>query len=167
MERDNINLMIVDDEEAFLEATRKRLEARGFNVFCANRGEKALELAKKQPIDIALVDLKMPGISGEETLRALKKEHKWMEVVILTGHGSIDSAVETTRDGAYGYLQKPCELDHLLKVLADAYKKRVMKKMEVEEHRIQEILKKAAGDSPLAILRRLREVEEEGLEKKA
>jgi DNA-binding NtrC family response regulator len=166
MEQNKINLMIVDDEEAFLEATRKRLEVRGFNVFCVNRGEKALELARKQPVDIALVDLKMPGIGGEETLRALKKEHEWMEVVILTGHGSIDSAVETTRDGAYRYLQKPCDLDRLLEVLTEAYKKRVMNKMEVEEHRMEEILKKAAGDSPLAILRRLREVEEEGLEKK-
>jgi DNA-binding NtrC family response regulator len=120
-----------------------------------------------QPIDIALVDLKMPGISGEETLRALKKEHAWMEVVILTGHGSIDSAVETTRDGAYGYLQKPCELKHLLEVLMEAYKKRVMNKMEVEEHRMEDILKKAAGDSPLAILRRLREYEQEEAETKA
>lgn len=167
MEQKKINLMIVDDEEPFLEATRKRLEVRGFNVFCVNRGDKALELAGKQPIDIALVDLKMPGMSGEETLRALKKEHEWMEVVILTGHGSIDSAVETTRDGAYRYLQKPCELDHLLEVLTEAYKKRVMNRMEIEEQRMEEILKKAAGDSPLAILRRLREVEEEGVKKKA
>ena len=166
MEQKKINLMIVDDEEAFLEATRKRLEVRGFNVFCVNRGEKALELARKKPVDIALVDLKMPGIGGEETLRALKKEHEWMEVVILTGHGSIDSAVETTRDGAYRYLQKPCDLDRLLEVLTEAYKKRVMNKMEVEEHRMDEILKKAAGDSPLSILRRLREYEQEGGENK-
>lgn len=165
MEQDKIHLMIVDDEEPFLEATRKRLEVRGFNVFRVNRGEKALELAGKQPIDIALVDLKMPGMSGEETLRALKKEHGWMEVVILTGHGSIDSAVETTRDGAYRYLRKPCELDHLLEVLTEAYKKRVMNKMEVEEQRMEEILKKAAGDSPLAILRRLRYYEREGGER--
>ena len=65
---------------------------REFNVVAVNRGEKALEEARKNPIDIALVDLKMPGIDGEETLKALKKEHKWMEVVILTGHGSIESA---------------------------------------------------------------------------
>jgi DNA-binding NtrC family response regulator len=167
MEQNKINLMIVDDEEAFLDATRKRLEMRDFNVFCVNRGEKALELARKQPIDIALVDLKMPGISGEETLRALKKEHEWMEVVILTGHGSIDSAVETTRDGAYRYLQKPCDLDLLLETLTEAYKKRVMNKMKIEEHRMEDILKKAAGDSPLAILRRLKEYEQEGLDDKA
>ena len=161
MGKDKMNLLVVDDEEPFLEAMRKRLEARGFNVFCVNRGEEALDLARRQAIDIALVDLKMPGIGGEETLRALKKEHAWMEVVILTGHGSIDSAVETTRDGAYGYLQKPCELDRLLGVLAEAYKKRVMNRMKLDEERMEEILKKAGGDSPLAILRRLREYEQE------
>ena len=71
--------------------------------------------------------------------------------------------METTRDGAYRYLQKPCDLDRLLEVLTEAYKKRVMNRMKVEEERMEEILKKASGDSPLAILRRLREVEQEGL----
>ena len=82
-----------------------------------------------------------------------------MEVVILTGHGSIDSAVECTRSGAYSYLQKPCELEHLLEVLKDAYKKRIMNKMKIRETQINALLEKAPGDSPLAILRRLKEIE--------
>ncbi len=110
MEKEKINLLIVDDEEQFLESMKKRLEVRDFHVITVNRGDKAIEAARKHPIDIALVDLKMPGMSGEETLEALKKEHEWMEVVILTGHGSVDSAVECTKSGAYSYLQKPCEL---------------------------------------------------------
>ncbi|MEA3436267.1 MAG: response regulator, partial [Thermodesulfobacteriota bacterium] len=85
MEKEKINLLIVDDEEQFLESISKSLELRDFNVIAVNRGEKAIEAAKNNPIDIALVDLKMPGISGEETLKLLKQEHKWMEVVILTG----------------------------------------------------------------------------------
>jgi DNA-binding NtrC family response regulator len=163
MERDNINLLIVDDEEPFLESMKKRLDVRGFQVTCVNRGDRAIEAARQQPIDIALVDLKMPGISGEKTLEALKKEHEWMEVVILTGHGSIDSAVECTRNGACSYLQKPCELEHLLEVLRDAYKKRIMNKMQIQEDRMNEMLQKAAGDSPLAILRRLKEMEKGGI----
>ena len=159
MEKDKINLLIVDDEEPFLESMKKRLEVRGFNVLCVNRGDKAIEAARQQTVDIALVDLKMPGISGEETLEALKREHEWMEVVILTGHGSIDSAVECTRSGAYSYLQKPCELDHLLEVLKDAYKKRVMNKLEMQEAQMNALLQKAPGDSPLAILHRLKEME--------
>ena len=102
----------------------------------------------------------MPGISGEETLEALKREHEWMEVVILTGHGSVDSAVECTRSGAYSYLQKPCELEHLLEVLKDAYKKKIMNKMQIQEAQMNELLQKASGDSPLAILRRLKEMEQ-------
>jgi DNA-binding NtrC family response regulator len=121
MEKNKINLLIVDDEDQFLASISKSLEVRDFNVVAVNRGEKAIEAARTTPIDIALVDLKMPGINGEETLKTLKAEHKWMEIVILTGHGTIDSAVECTRSGAYSYLQKPCDLDHLLEALKNAY----------------------------------------------
>ena len=120
MENNKINLLIVDDEVQFLESISKSLEVREFKVIAVDRGEKAIEAARKNPIDVALVDLKMPGINGEETLKALKAEHKWMEVVILTGHGTIDSAVECTKSGAYSYLQKPCSLDELLESLINA-----------------------------------------------
>jgi DNA-binding NtrC family response regulator len=161
-EEEKINLLIVDDEQLFLDSMRKRLEVRGFNVVTADRGEKAIEIARQKPIDIALVDLKMPGIDGEETLQALKREHEWMEVVILTGHGSVDSAVELTKRGAYQYPQKPCELERLLEVLAEAYKKRVMSKAQIAEARINEMLDVAKKGSPLDILRKLRELEEKG-----
>ncbi|MDY7032839.1 MAG: response regulator [Thermodesulfobacteriota bacterium] len=162
MEKDKINLLLVDDEEQFATSISKSLEVRGFRVIMVNRGEKAIEAARNHPIDIALVDLKMPGLSGEETLKALKKEHKWMEVVILTGHGTIDSAVECTKDGAYSYLQKPCELEELLETLKEAYKKKVMNKNKIEEKKMNELLKISLSDKPRDILRRLREIEEEG-----
>ena len=72
MENDKINLLIVDDEVQFLESISKSLEAREFNVIAVDRGEKAIEAARKNPIDVALVDLKMPGINGEEALKVLK-----------------------------------------------------------------------------------------------
>jgi DNA-binding NtrC family response regulator len=159
MEKKKINLLIVDDEEEFLESISKRLEVRDFNVVAVNRGDKALEAARKHPIDVALVDLKMPGMSGEATLEALKKEHPWMEVVILTGHGSVDSAVECAKSGAYHYLQKPCELEKLLEVLTNAYKKKVMNKMKIKEDKMDELLKSAPGESPMAILRKLKEMD--------
>jgi DNA-binding NtrC family response regulator len=101
MENNKISLLIVDDELHFLKSISKRLEVRDFKVIAAARIEKAIDAARKSPIDVALVDLKMPGIKGEETLKALKAEHKWMEFVILTGHGTIDSAVECTKSGAF------------------------------------------------------------------
>lgn len=162
MEEDKINLLIVDDETRFLISMTKRLEQRGFHVIAVDCGEKALEAARQTPIDIALVDLKMPGISGEETLEALKKEHEWMEVIILTGHGSIGSAVDCTRSGAYSYLQKPCEFEALLHELADAYKKRMMNKMKLEKERMDEVLGMALSSSPLGILRRLKELDRKG-----
>ena len=160
MDKNKINLLLVDDEESFLKSMSTRLEVREFNVIAVNRGEKALEAARNNPVDIALVDLKMPGIDGEETLKALKKEHKWMEVVILTGHGSVDSAVECTKSGAYLYLQKPCELEQLLDVLKDAYKKRVMNRKNIEEKKMNELLKISQSSSPREILRRLQEIDE-------
>jgi DNA-binding NtrC family response regulator len=159
MEEKKINLLIVDDEEQFLESTKKRLEVRGFNVIAVNRGEKAIEVAKTNPIDLAIVDLKMPGMSGEATLQALKKEHSWMEIIILTGHGSMESAIECTKSGAYYYLQKPCELERMLTILAEAYKKKVMNKMKLREKQMEEILSMAQSDSPLSILKRLHELD--------
>jgi len=159
MAENKISLLIVDDEEQFLNSIKKRLEVREFEVVAVNRGEKAIEAARNNPFDIALVDLKMPGINGEETLKALKKEHKWMEIVILTGHGSIESALECSKSGAYGYLQKPCELDELLEVLKNAYQKKVMNRKSIEEKKMKEILKISLVNSPREILRKLKEID--------
>lgn len=154
-----ITLLIVDDEEQFLKSISTRLTVRGFNVIAVDRGEKAIAAAKENPIDIALVDLKMPGINGEETLKALKKEYKWMEIVILTGHGSVESAVHCTQIGAYSYLQKPCELDTLLEVLTKAYKKKVMNRKNIDEKKMEELMKVAIGESPREILSSLKKLD--------
>ena len=157
MKKEKINILIVDDEEMFLESIAKRLKVRDFDVITVTRGEKALEVADKYPIDVAIVDLKMPGMNGEETLAALKKKHNCMEIVILTGHGSIDSAVKCTQEGAYSYLQKPCDFDQLLDVLVEAYKKCVMKRNKIKEEHIQEIIEMAKSNSPLSILQKIKE----------
>ena len=157
-----IKLLAVDDEERFLKTLTDRLILRGFDVTAATSGDDALRAATEQNFDLALVDLKMPGISGERLLELLKERHPFIEVIILTGHGSIDSAVECTRLGAYGYLQKPCETVELLEVLEAAYRQRVKRKLALDEEKMSRLLASAAGESPLGILRRLREIEEEG-----
>jgi len=159
MENNKINLLIVDDEAQFLKSISKSLKVRDFNVIAVDRGEKAIEAARKNPIDVALVDLKMPGINGEETLKVLKAEHKWMEIVILTGHGTIDSAVECTKSGAFSYLQKPCSLEELLDSLKNAYKKKVMNRKKIEEKKMDELLKISLSGSAREILRKLREID--------
>lgn len=154
-----INLLFVDDEEEFLDAMTKRLESRDFNVIAVNRGDKAIEAAKGNDIDVALVDLKMPGIDGEATLKALKQQHQWMEIIILTGHGSIDSAIECTKSGAYYYLQKPCDLDQLLNVLREAFQKRVANKNKIEKERMDKMLEIVQSSSVKDILNRLKEID--------
>jgi DNA-binding NtrC family response regulator len=162
MEKEKINLLIVDDEEQFLSSISRSLALRDFNVIAVSRGDLALEAARKQAIDVALVDLKMPGMGGQETLEALKKEHPWMEIVILTGHGTIESAAACTRSGAYLYLQKPCEFDRLLEALIEAYKQRVMNKRKIEDEKMSQLLKISMGSGPKEILRRLREIDSKG-----
>ena len=159
MEKDKINLLIVDDEEQFLSSISRSLAMRDFNVIAVNRGDMALDAARKQSIDIALVDLKMPGLDGQQTLEKLRKEHQWMEIIILTGHGTIDSAAACTRSGAYAYLQKPCEFDRLLDMLIQAYKKRVMNKQKIQDKKMSQLLKISMNNSPKEILRRLREID--------
>ena len=161
MDDKKIKLLIVDDEEAFLNAIARRLEMRDFVVSTATNGEAALEIAQKELFDIALVDLKMPGMDGLELLEVLKEEHRFLEVVILTGHGSLDSAVESTKLGAYGYLPKPYEMDKLIDTLRDAYEARMKKKFEADEARMEAITKAAMGQSPLGILRSLRELDDD------
>ena len=157
MNPNNINLLIVDDEADFLASMGRSLTLRGFNVISVNSGEEALAAAGDNPIDIALVDLKMPGMDGHETLTALKSAHAGMEIVILTGHGTIDSAAACSRDGAYAYLQKPCELDVLLETLSQAYKRVVMHQQEIEEEKLDALLQISIGNSPREIINKLRE----------
>jgi len=156
-----IKLLIVDDETRFLEAISKRLRKRGFEVVTASNGATAVDLARTEKFDIALLDLKMPGMDGSEVLRSLKAEHQFLEAIILTGHGSLESAVELTKLGAFSYLPKPYELDKLIETLKDAYEVRLNKKFVADEQKKVEILAAAMGESPLAILRRLRDLDDD------
>ncbi len=156
-----IKLLIVDDETRFLDAIAKRLRKRGFEVATASNGSDAIDLARTEKFDIALLDLKMPGMDGSEVLRRLKAEHEFLEAIILTGHGSLESAVQLTKLGAFSYLPKPYELDALIQTLKDAYETRLNKKFVADEQKKVELLAAAVGESPLAILRRLRDLDDD------
>ena len=136
-----IKLLIVDDEVDFLEALGERLEMRDFLVRTVTTGADALGLCGAEKFDLALIDLKMPGMDGQELLARIKAEHRFLEVIILTGHGSLGSAVECAKLGAFSYLPKPYQLDELLKVLKDAYAERLKKKFAANAVRTKELLK--------------------------
>jgi DNA-binding response OmpR family regulator len=119
-----IKLLIVDDEMRFLQTLGERLELRGFDVTTASDGDQALRTARRERFDLALVDLKMPGLDGDRVLELLRAEDPLIEVIVLTGHGSFQSRVDCVRAGSHSYLHKPCETETLLVALQDAYRAR-------------------------------------------
>ncbi len=161
IENSTINLLIVDDDKEFLATIAERLGLREFNVTTATEGTLAIEAAKKGNFDVAIVDMKMPGMDGMELLQILKKKHKFLEVIILTGYVSIDSAVEATKLGAYSYMEKPYDFEKLLATLKDAYEARLKKKFEHDQRRMKEIETLALGSSPMGILKSLMRLDDD------
>jgi DNA-binding NtrC family response regulator len=160
-EERKIQLLIVDDEEKFLEAIAKRLRLKNFDVATATNGKDALKAAKKGKFDVAILDLKMPDMEGTEVLKVLKSKHKYLEAVMLTGHGTIGSAVECTKLGAFGYIEKPYDFDELVDVLQQAYKARLMKKFQHDKQKKEQLEMLAMGSSPMAILKSLVTVDDD------
>ena len=163
---DKINILLVDDEEALLDSIKRRLQIRAFNVIAVNRGEKALEVVHQYPIDVAILDLKMPGMSGKDVLVNLKRDYPWLEIVILTGHGSFDPENETVYGQAYTYLAKPCDLETLLHVLVEAYKKTVMNKNKIAMKEMESILKAPTMKSAREVLKKLKELDKQSVDTK-
>ena len=109
------NFLLVDDEKRFIETFAQRLKLRGYKAACAFSGDEALDLLEKDDsFDIVVLDVKMPGLDGIETLEKIKERHPLLEVVMLTGHATIDSAIEAVKRGAFDYLTKPCDLNALI-----------------------------------------------------
>jgi DNA-binding NtrC family response regulator len=163
---EKINILLVDDEEALLDSIKRRLQIREFNVIAVNRGEKALEVMRQFPIDVAILDLKMPGMSGKDVLIHLKRDYPWLEIVILTGHGSFDPENEKVYGQAYTFLAKPCELQTLLHVLVEAYKKTVMNKNKIAMKDLESILKTPTMKSARDVLKKLKELDRQAMQTK-
>ena len=123
-----IKVLVVDDEERFRNTLGKLLTAHGMTVTTAGGGAQALEILKEDPHDIVLLDVKMPGMSGQETLQEIKKVDPDVEVIILTGHASVDIAAEMMAHGGSDYLLKPYPMDELLGIIHIAYDRRKMGK---------------------------------------
>jgi DNA-binding response OmpR family regulator len=121
-----LRVLIVDDEVEFLETLVKRLRKRKLDVYSATSGEAALSLLKETPVDIVVLDVKMPGMSGLETLRAIKKDNGLLEVIMLTGHASTEVAIEGMEMGAFDYLMKPTDIDELVYKIQDAYERKML-----------------------------------------
>lgn len=161
MERENaMKILLVDDEIKFLKAIADRLRLKGFDVITATNGDDAIEAAQKGGFDVAVLDLQMPGTDGAQVLRILKQSHKFIEIIMLTGHASVDSAVECTKLGAFKYLEKPYDFDKLVEALKKAYQARLQRKFEYNEQRMQALQKLSMQQSPLGLLKELSKLDD-------
>ncbi|MCF8090434.1 MAG: response regulator [Desulfotignum sp.] len=121
---ENMKLMLVDDEERYLLTTAKLMEKKGIDVVTAQSGAQALELLKTHDIHVVILDIKMPGMDGFKTLRAIKTLYPPVEVIFLTGHATMDSAVEGLQFGAFDYVMKPADIDDIVTKAYEAFEKR-------------------------------------------
>ena len=134
-------VLLVDDEQDFLDTLSNRLELRGLKVSAVTSGEQAVSEAQQQEYDAIIVDLSMPGIDGLETLRRIKANNPNAEIIMLTGHGSVASGVEAMKLGAGDFLQKPVELSELMSKIGEAKGKRMLVLQKQSQEELRQILK--------------------------
>lgn len=134
-------VLLVDDEEEFLKTLSQRLEMRGLKVTGATRGEEAVDLADKQTFDAIVIDLAMPGMDGLETLKRIKESHPEAEIIMLSGQGTVKTSIEAMKLGAEDFLEKPVDMQELLKKIKEMKSKRVLVLQKQSMDEVERILK--------------------------
>ena len=138
------NVLLIDDEQQFLKVLEERLETRGLKVNTATSGEDALTLVDDRNFDAIVLDLAMPGIDGIETLRLLKEKNPDLEIIMLTGHATVQKGIEAMKLGAEDFLEKPVDLSILLERISEAKNKRILILEEKSQEAIKKIIKSKA-----------------------
>ena len=134
-------VMLVDDEVPFVETMTKRLEKRDLTVISAFSGAEALEeLKQHRNLDVIILDVKMPGMDGIEALGEIKKENPLTEVIMLTGHATVENAIEGMKQGAFDYLMKPCDIERLMEKVREATGKKRDHEEKIKQARVKEAL---------------------------
>lgn len=126
-----IRILIVDDEDQLVEAFKKKLSREGFSVSIASTARDALTLMKRQTFDVCVLDIRLPDMDGVELLESIKKNEPNLEIIMLTGHASVDTAIQSMKLGAYDYLSKPCKLTELSNVIQKAYEKKALRERNI------------------------------------
>ena len=151
---EHLKLLLVDDEERFLTTTQKLLTKKGLEVFTASNGKDALDMLNNKTIHVVILDVKMPGMDGNTVLRKIKEIHPLVEVIMLTGHGTIESAVEGLKNGAADYLVKPADIEELATKAEEAFEKRKKQEEKIRMARARMFMK-----SPREILKEVDKME--------
>ncbi len=126
-------VLIVDDEPDFVETIVKRLKGKGLDAEGVLNGRDAVARLDEAEFDVCVLDVKMPGMDGLETLSEIKKKNSLMEVIMLTGHGSVESGILGLQLGAYDYIMKPVPFDDLLKRITQAYERKMLEKERIQQ----------------------------------
>ncbi len=134
-------LLLIDDETDFLDAMARRLKKRNFDILTATSGIDALEVIGKndEKIEVVILDVKMPGMDGIEILGEIKRKYPLIEVVMLTGHATVSSAIDGMKQGAFDYLMKPCDMDVLVEKVNEAAAIKRRHEEKIIEARMREI----------------------------
>ncbi len=139
------NVLLVDDESEFVETFSERLTMRNLDIFKAFSGQETLQvLAKHHEIEVVILDVKMPGMDGIETLAEIKKKYPLVEVIMLSGHADVESAIDGMKQGAYDYLMKPCDMDQIITKVTEAAAKKRQHEEKIIQARIKEITSRHA-----------------------
>ena len=134
------NVLLVDDEVSFVEAFSERLVMRNLEISTAFSGEEALQvLDKNSSIEVVILDVKMPGMGGIETLTEIKKKYPLVEVIMLSGHADVESAIDGMKQGAFDYLMKPSDIDQIITKVTEACEKKRQHEEKIIQARIKEI----------------------------
>ncbi len=120
------NILLVDDEEKFLDVLSQRLQAHGINVDTASSGEEALIKVKNKNFDAVILDLIMPGIGGIDTLKYIKEQNPELQVIMLTGRATVGKTVEAMKEGALDFLEKPADINKLIDKIKEARNKKIL-----------------------------------------
>ena len=145
---EKMKMMLVDDEERFLETTKKLLARKGYEVLTATNGSEALEKLTKEDVHVIILDVKMPGMDGVATLKAIKSRYPLVEVIMLTGHATAESAVDGLKSGATDYLMKPADIDELIEKAEEAFAQRQVleEKIRVAQSKMTKSPMESLGD---------------------
>jgi DNA-binding NtrC family response regulator len=128
----DFSVLFVDDEVDFLDTLLKRMKKRRVRVSGAKSGDEALEWLSGNSADVVVLDVRMPGMDGIETLKAIKKLNPLIEIIMLTGHANLEVAREGMELGAFDYLMKPVDIDELLYKVQDAYRKKAIQEQKIK-----------------------------------
>ena len=150
---EQLRMMLVDDEKRFLETTKKLLSRSGYAVLTATGGAEALEKLESQIVHVVVLDVKMPGMDGIATLKEIKRRYPLVEVIMLTGHGTVESAVDGLKSGATDYLTKPADIKELVQKVEEAYERRQMLERKIRMAQARSFMK-----SPREIIKKSKEV---------